>query len=493
MNIGKYLSLRIQRGFKLSRIGANEARVLFDLCVGFGALIGALLFSKFFVTASYDQVRWTVWLLPLALVALNLAGGIYTRLRSASGETKTVALTASVVVGALLAIPFVPPAIIYLWVGLGYGPLVLSRLLLNIQYSKRRPLIEGTLNEHGPVLVLGGAGYIGSHVVDLLLQRGYRVRVLDRLMYGKETLKDFEHHPRYEFVEGDAADLGRLTFAMRNAAAVVHLAGLVGDPACAVDDQFTRHTNIIITRMVKEVAQSVGVRRFVFASSCSVYGFTESEVNETDALNPVSLYAQTKIDSEKELLANNGDNFFVTVLRFATVFGHSRRQRYDLVANLFTAQAVTDGRITVVGPEQWRPFIHVRDLARAIFMVLDADPLVVQGQIFNIGDELLNMTILQLAQRVQYAVGRGIEIAVQDGTGDPRNYTVSFRKIRNALGFRSSISIEDGVKEIAEALRQSDADYKRAVYSNLEMTREALVKFRDPAEAAHLYGPLNAP
>src|SRR5262249_27432907 len=169
---------------------------------------------------------------------------------------------------------------------------------------------------------------IGSHTVDLLLAAGQRVRVLDRLMYGRGPLADFEGNPRFELIEGDATDISKLTAAGKDASAVVHLAGLVGGPACAVGPGLTRHANIVATRMAKDVAQSLGVHRFVFASSCSVYGVTDKEVSELDALNPVSLYAQTKIDSEQELLASIRDEFFVTILRFATVFGHSRRPRF---------------------------------------------------------------------------------------------------------------------------------------------------------------------
>ena len=267
-------------------------------------------------------------------------------------------------------------------------------------------------------------------------------------MYGDEPIREFLGNPRFEFLEGDATDIRKLTLAMRDASAVVHLAGLVGDPACAVDAEFTRHTNIVATRMAKDVAQGLGVHKFVFASSCSVYGVSEKEVNEHAALNPVSLYAQTKIDSERELLSASRDDFFVTILRFATVFGHSRRPRFDLVGNLFTAQAVTDGLVTVVGPHQWRPFVHVRDLARSIVTVLKADPVTVQNQIFNVGDARLNMTILQLAEVVRAIAGdvRPVDISVRDDAGDRRNYAVSFNKIRDVLGFKAETLMPEGIR-----------------------------------------------
>jgi nucleoside-diphosphate-sugar epimerase len=207
----------------------------------------------------------------------------------------------------------------------------------------------------------------------------------------------------------------------------------------------------------------------------------------------VSLYAQTKIDSERELLTTVHDDFFVTILRFATVFGHSRRPRFDLVANLFTAQAMTDGLITVIGPNQSRPFIHVRDLARAIVATLQADPSVVQSQIFNVGDERLGLTILQLAEQVQSVASRyrPVEISVTDNPLDRRNYAISTDKIRRVLGFHAETSIAAGVQEMADHFLAGDyGDYRAAEYSNAAVTAEALAAFQDPEQMAHLYAPL---
>src|SRR5437899_4815268 len=146
---------------------------------------------------------------------------------------------------------------------------------------------------HGPVLVVGGGGYIGTHVVEQLLARGRSVRVLERLMFGRKPLREFRGNPRFELVEGDATDVVKLVEAMHGASAVVHLAGVVGDPAGALDEHFTRQANVVATYMVKEAARAFGVRQFIFASSCSVYGINDAEVNETSEVNPVSLYART--------------------------------------------------------------------------------------------------------------------------------------------------------------------------------------------------------
>jgi dTDP-4-dehydrorhamnose reductase len=343
--------------------------VVYDGGCTFGAAAIACGYAALFLGRGIPVVFLSA---GLALL-LNWVFGLYTRARMGAGSMKAARIAASVAFSAVVAIVASrssTPAVL-LWAALVVAPLVLPRLLLNIDVRATRPnLLTTAVQSRGPVLLVGGAGYIGTHVVAELLAANHRVRVLDRLIYGRKPVEGFLDDPRFELVEGDVTDILKLVQAMKDASAVVHLAGLVGDPACAIDEAFTRHANVIATRMVKEVALSMGVSRFVFASSCSVYGATEYRVAEGDELNPVSLYARTKIDSEQELLLSPYDYFQPIVLRFATVFGHSRRPRFDLVANLFTAQAINDGVITVTGERQWRPFIHVVDLAKAIVLAL---------------------------------------------------------------------------------------------------------------------------
>jgi nucleoside-diphosphate-sugar epimerase len=496
IHIKELFRSRLDRGFSIRSIGPNEARVLYD---GSVAAISAVLtlFFVSLVTSTSIRTRDTILsaALPVLFVVFNALLGVYSRHRVASARFKALALCASVTLTCLVGSFALRPAVILLWAMLVTGPVTLARLLLGVHADRHRSFTRIVTNDRGPVLVVGGAGYIGSHTVALLLQRGREVRVLDRLMYGDAVLKDFRENPRFSLIEGDVTDIAKLTAAMKDCSAVVHLAGLVGDPACAVNPEFTRHTNIIATRMAREVAEAMGIHRFIFASSCSVYGISSKEVTETDALNPASLYAETKIDSERELLVNSRDDFFVTILRFATVFGHSRRPRFDLVANLFTAQALNDGLITVIGPHQWRPFIHVRDLARAILGALEADTRRVQSQIFNVGDKSLNMTILDLAERVQAATSahRSVEISVADNPSDRRNYAVSFEKIQRVLGFRAETTIEAGVQEMVDRFLAGDySHYRSPEYSNVAMTARAVELFQDAGQASHLYAPLNA-
>lgn len=486
---------RISRGLSLRSIGPNEARVLFDLAVGVTASSVSVAFCLVIRGAQQTPGDGLlVGILPLLLVGANLAFGVYSRHRTAMVRVKVLVLCAAILSTCLAAVLFFQNrAAIALWAFIVTGPVVLARILLGLHAGRHRRLAQIAVNHRGPVLVIGGAGYIGSHTVDLLLRDGHDVRVLDRLMYGDASVAEFRDNRRFTLIEGDATEIAKLTAAMKDCSAVIHLAGLVGDPACAVSAEFTRHANIITTRMAREVAESMGVQRFIFASSCSVYGASNQEMSETGTLNPVSLYAQTKIDSEKELLAVARDDFFVTVLRFATVFGHSRRPRFDLVVNLFTAQAMTDGLITVIGPSQWRPFIHVRDLARAIVTTLKAPPSLVQSQIFNVGDRRLNMTISDAAQHVRAVTQqwRSVEISTTDNPQDRRNYVVSFDKIRRILRYEAETMIDTGIREMADEFAAgSYQHYRSPEYSNVAMTTKAYDAFQDPAQLQHLYAPL---
>ena len=491
----QFVSARRARGLRLSGLGPNEARLLFDISAAFGAAAVTLVLAGVAgVRGPGPSPAVVVCLQAIVFLGGAAALGVYSRHRTSPVALRLWLLGSSVAAAAAAGWfagrePFVPMA----WAAQVLPPVLLTRWIASLARSSA-PMRRLVTDPHAPIAVLGGAGYIGTHTVAELLARGYSVRVLDRLLYGTDPLRDFLGHPRFHLVEGDVTDIARLTEAVNGCRAVVHLAGLVGDPACAVDPDYTAHTNIVATRMAHEVAHSLGVSRFLFASSCSVYGLAETEVNELSALNPVSLYARTKIDSERELLRATPDNFHVTVLRFATVFGHSRRPRFDLVVNLFTAQAMLDGRIRVIGPQQWRPFVHARDLARSIVLCLEAPAAIVQSQVFNVGDAGLNRTILSVAEIVRDVVSdwREVTIAVEESAaGDRRNYFVSFDRIRRLLGFRASVTLEDGIREMAGEIAAGHYhDYHAELYSNVATTRRAVEEFHDPAEQARLYGPL---
>jgi nucleoside-diphosphate-sugar epimerase len=492
----RLLRARRARGLALTALGPNEARILFDV----GVSVAATLMTLLLVALGGRRAPQAPLLAALGLqvavfLVLNAALGLYSRHRASPAGFRLRLLATSVFCACLAGYGaggdlFGPVA----WGALVLPPVALTRWMASVARSGARPLRRLVTDPHAPIAVLGGAGYIGTHAVAELLARGYTVRVLDRLMYGTEPVRDLLGHPRFQLIEGDVTDIARLTEAAHGCRALVHLAGLVGDPACAVDPAYTAHTNIVATRMAHEIAHSLGVSRFIFASSCSVYGIADTPVDEMSPLNPVSLYARTKIDSERELLRPTPDHFFLTVLRFATVFGHSRRPRFDLVANLFTAQAMIEGRIRVIGPHQWRPFVHVRDLARSIRLCLEAPEAIVQSQVFNVGDARLNRTILALAETVRGVVSerRDVTVVVEEQSeADRRNYLVSFDKIHRLLGFEATVSIEEGVREMVEQFAADRyRDYRADLYSNLATTRQAVEDFHDPAEQARLYAPL---
>jgi nucleoside-diphosphate-sugar epimerase len=316
------------------------------------------------------------------------------------------------------------------------------------------------------VLVIGGAGYIGSVLVRKLLDHGYSVTVLDALLYGDESIRDLYGRPDFELIHDDMRNVEAVVRAMQHADAVVHLGALVGDPACALDEKLALEINLAATRMIAEVARGFGIQRFIFASTCSVYGASDQLLDERSALNPVSLYARTKIDSERVLLALNDDRFAPIILRFATVYGLSPRPRFDLVVNLLAAQAVCEKRIIIFGGNQWRPFIHVNDAAEAILKCLEAPLHAVKGQIFNVGSDDQNYQIAQLGDLIKKLIP-DVEVIRQGDDTDRRNYRVSFAKIRKHLGFTPRYTVADGILEIKAAIEAGRIrDYRDARYSN---------------------------
>jgi nucleoside-diphosphate-sugar epimerase len=303
------------------------------------------------------------------------------------------------------------------------------------------------------ILVTGGAGYIGSVLSPLLLDAGHRVRVLDVLLHGGLPLLGVWANPDFEFRRGDVRDHDSVHEAVRGMDAVVHLAAIVGDPACARTPDVARAVNRDASLAVMDACRKAGVKRFVFASTCSNYGKMADPsqlADECSELRPVSLYAETKVAVEQAALGAPADDpLSATMLRFATVFGVSPRMRFDLTVNEFTVDMLRKEKLVVFGEQFWRPYVHVYDAARAVRMVLEAPEAQVRRQVFNVGSTSQNYQKQQLVDLIRpFAPNAVVEYVHKQE--DPRDYRVSFAKIHDTLHYDTTHSVSDGIREVAE-------------------------------------------
>jgi nucleoside-diphosphate-sugar epimerase len=305
------------------------------------------------------------------------------------------------------------------------------------------------------VLVTGGAGYVGAGVVDELLDAGASVRVLDSLLHGQDDVAADLERRGVELIRADVRDADARRRALDGVDAIVHLAAIVGDPACARDPEAAQAVNVDATRSLVEDASSAGVKRIVFASTCSNYGrMTDPTVPiaEDGVLAPVSLYAEQKVAMEKAMLNGGAGGLTATVLRFATVYGVAPRMRFDLTVNEFTRDLWADRDLEVFGEQFWRPYVHVRDTARAVRLVLFDAPLErVAGEVFNVGRSDENYRKLDLVEEIRKQTSSG-KVSYVRRDEDPRDYKVSFEKIRERLGFATLMTVPDGIAEVISSL-----------------------------------------
>ena len=305
------------------------------------------------------------------------------------------------------------------------------------------------------VLVTGGAGYIGSVLVRLLIDNGYFVRVLDNLSFGGEAIVELLNNNNFEFIKGDIRDKNDLIMAMKDIDYVAHLASIVGDPACAVDPELTKDINLKGAKLTYEIANKMGVTKFVFASTCSNYGKMKDSnelVDENSELRPVSLYAKTKVEFEQYLLSQNRDNITKpTCLRFSTVYGLSPRIRFDLTVNEFTKELALDRELVIFGEQFWRPYCHVVDLSRGVMAVFDAHIDKVSYEVFNAGDTNENYQKQMIVEEIiKQLPNSKIKYVKKDE--DPRDYRVSFEKIKKELGFTITKTVPNGISDIIKII-----------------------------------------
>ena len=314
------------------------------------------------------------------------------------------------------------------------------------------------------VLVTGGAGYIGSVLVRLLLDKGYGVEVLDCLRSGGESLLEVREHPKFGFTKGDIRVEADVRAAMAGCDAVVHLAAIVGDPACKLEPEVARSTNLEGSQTLIRVAQELRVQRFVFASTCSNYGRmddAEAYVVETSALNPLSIYAETKVEFERSLLGMPRTSVTKpTCLRFSTVYGMSPRIRFDLTVNEFTRELVLGKELLIFGEQFWRPYCHVTDLARSAIAVIEAEEAAVAYEVFNVGATEENYQKKMIVDAIVEQVPAA-QVKYVPKDDDPRDYRVNFDKITQQLGFQITKRVPDGIREIRAIL---EAGYLKDPY-----------------------------
>jgi len=302
------------------------------------------------------------------------------------------------------------------------------------------------------LFVTGAGGYIGSVLCPVLLEAGHEVVAYDRFYFG-ETLPV---HPRLERLQGDIRDVGPDRF--EGVDAVFDLAALSNDPSGDLDPELTRAVNHAGRVRVARCAKEAGVGRYVLSSSCSIYGTGQRrELTEADPVHPLTVYAQSNLAAEEDTRALADDDFVVTALRNGTVFGVSPRMRFDLVINIMTLHAFERGRILVTGGgRQWRPLVHVRDVAQGFLALLGADPAAIQGEVFNIGCG--NFRVRTVASIVREVLPIPVTVEVAPDDADKRDYSVSFDKLEQRVGFRAETSVEDGIREVYDALKFGDVE-----------------------------------
>jgi len=313
------------------------------------------------------------------------------------------------------------------------------------------------------VLVTGGAGYLGSTLVTELIKRGHQVRVLDNLLYGANPIKDIVNNPNFELIEGDIRDMRVVVKCMKDIDTVIHLASLVGEPASKLDSRTTMEINYLASRNLADLAKLYNVRKFIFASTCTVYGAQPAKkLTEKSIVKPVDLYGETKLLSEKAIFKAFQKP---TILRLSTLFGLSNRMRFDLAINLFAAQASNNEKLTIYGGDQYRPFLHVSDAAQAFILAFEKN----LSGIYNVVGE--NVKIEDAAFMVQKQIP--VKVEYSKTIIDKRDYIVSGEKF-NKEGFSAKRNIIETIKEIHKTFEEGKIkNYKNSIYSNYKSLFES--------------------
>lgn len=300
------------------------------------------------------------------------------------------------------------------------------------------------------ILVTGGAGYLGSVVVGELLEGGHFVKVYDA---NGESLLPFYGHDNFEFIKGDIRNRSAVSQALDNVDAVVHLAAIVGDALCSKNPELAKQINQEATYALVDLCKKKEIPRFIFVTTCSVYGISEGIANEDSSLKTTSPYTETKVNAERYVLNEKDPNFHPCILRLATLYGLSPKPQFNSLANELVWNAAFKKEIVIYGSDQWRPLTHVYDAARAIIKCLTVPLERISGQIFNVGSDSGNYRKIQIAKLI-FKHFPDAKIKTVDDIKASRSYKVSFKRISTVLGFKTTKTLEDGIVEIKDAIEK---------------------------------------
>ena len=325
------------------------------------------------------------------------------------------------------------------------------------------------------ILVTGGAGYIGSVLTRKLVLLKYNVKILDSLIFGQDGISDLVSNNSVKLFVGDTRNKKTIVDILKDVDCVIHLAAIVGDPLCSKIPKAAKQINELATKHIIDSCKKAGVQRFVFASTCSNYGSTLGTVNEETPLESLSLYSETKVKSEFNVLNSKEKSFEPCVLRFATAYGLSPRMRFDLLLQEFIRDALVDKKISIFGSNHWRPLVHVDDIAFSCIAAIE-NSANISGEVYNVGDNNQNYTKKDLADMVKKSIPSST-IEITESKRDPRSYKVSFDKIRKNLNFKVSKTVEDGISEILNSIKRGELDPRDSEFSNLSKATENVKVF----------------
>jgi len=323
------------------------------------------------------------------------------------------------------------------------------------------------------VVITGGAGYVGSVLTKQLVQDNFNVKVIDSLVYGNDGISQLIENNSIEFFNLDIRHTEKIPEIIAGADCVIHLAAIVGEPLCKKIPNTAKQINETATMNLVNLCKKHNVKRFIFASTCSNYGSSLETVDESSPVNPLSLYSECKVNSEKFVLENNNNDFSTCVLRFATAHGLSPRMRFDLLVQEFLRDALIDKKISIFGKDFWRPLIHVEDMANACLKIVNSDSNKISGQIFNVGSDNENYTKKQLAEIIIEFI-HDVQLEIIESKTDPRNYKVSFKKIKNSLNFDTTKSVRDSVNEILLKIKSGKLNPRDSEFSNMSKLTEKI-------------------